>query len=290
MNAGNAETIIRRVAVALDASLQSSQAMQAAAELAASLQAELEGIFIEDINLIRLAELPFTREIRPASMTEETVNLQRMEQELRSLARQEQQKLELVAREKGISCTFRVRRGQIRAELMEAVTEVDVLILCGQSHVLEKFRRQTTGYALRATVFPGQQARPSVSVIFGRTQDDKRVLMAAASLADHLDMDISVLVTGDSDAETDDLRREANTLLESQTQRVNYIRLSGNQVSDLVIANASSNSQVLLVSSNNSLVTGGQLWHYLEQVSCPVLIVREQAADRGSPGTPSIPA
>ena len=130
MNAGNAETIIRRVAVALDASLQSSQAMQVAAELAASLQAELEGIFIEDINLIRLAELPFTREIRPASMTEETVNLQRMEQELRSLARQEQRNLELVAREKGISCSFRVRRGQIKAELMEAVAEVDVMTLC----------------------------------------------------------------------------------------------------------------------------------------------------------------
>jgi hypothetical protein len=44
------------------------------------------------------------------------------------------------------------------------------------------------------------------------------------------------------------------------------------------MATASSNSQVLLVNSNNSLVTGGQLWHYLEQVSCPVLIVREPAA------------
>ena len=278
MNAGIAETIIRRVAVALDASQQSSQAMQAAAELAASLQAELEGIFIEDINLIRLAELPFTREIRPASMTEETVNLQRMEQELRSLARQEQQKLELIAREKGISCSFRVRRGQVKTELMEAVTEVDVLTLCRPDYVSEKFMRHTIGYTLRATAFPGQQARPSVSAIFGRAQNEKSVLMAAASLAYRLDMDISVLVTGESDAETDDLQHEADTVLESQRQRVNYIHLSGNQVSDLVIATTSSISRVLLVNSNNSLVTGGQLWHYLEQVSCPVLVIRNQAA------------
>jgi len=290
MNALNTETIIRRVAVALDASLASSQALQAAAELAASLQAELEGIFIEDINLIRLAELPFTREIRPASMTEETVNVQRMEQELRSLARQEQQKLELIAREKGISCSFRIRRGQIKAELMEAVAEVDVMTLCRPGYVSEKFRRQTIGYSLRAAAFPGQQARSSVSVIFGRAQNEKRALMAAARLADRLDLGLSILVTGDSDAETDNLQREADTILGSQTQRVNFIRLSGNQVSDLVMATASSNSQVLLVNSNNSLVAGGQLWHYLEQVSCPVLIVREQAADRESPGTPSIPA
>ena len=102
--------------------------------------------------------------------------------------------------------------------------------------------------------------------------------MAAASLANRLQVDISVLVTGDSDNETDDLQREADTILESQTQQVNFIRLTANQISDLVIATASSNSGVLLVNSNNSLVTGGQLWHYLEQVSCPVLIIREQAA------------
>jgi nucleotide-binding universal stress UspA family protein len=210
MNAGNTETIIRRVAVALDASLQSSEALQAAAELAASLQAELEGIFIEDINLIRLAELPFTREIRPASMTEETVNVQRMEQELRSLARQEQQKLELVAREKGISCSFRIRRGQIKTELMEAVAEVDVLTLCRPGYVSEKFSRQTIGYSLRAAAFPGQQVKSSVSVIFGRALNEKRALMTAARLADRLDLGLSILVTGASDAETDDLQREAN--------------------------------------------------------------------------------
>lgn len=278
MNKVNAGTIIRRVAVALDASAQSSQAMQAAAELAASLQAELEGIFIEDINLIRLAELPFTREIRPASMTEEKFNLQRMEQELRSLARQQQQKLELVAREKGVSCSFRIRRGHIRAEMMEVVTEVDVLTLCSPGRASEIFRKHPTAFTLRADTTNWQQARPSVTVVFGNAQNEKSVLMAAASLAKRLDINISVLVTGGSDAETDDLQREAETILGSQTQPVSYSRLIGNLLSDLVLATTSSNSQVLLVNSNNSLVTGGQLWHCLEQVSCPVLIVREQAA------------
>ena len=278
MNNGNAENIFRRVAVALDASLQSSQALQAAAEMAASLQAELEGIFIEDINLIRLAELPFTREIRPASMTEETVNLQRMEQELRSLARQQQQKLELVAREKGINCSFRIRRGQIKAELMNAVTEVDVLTLCSPVHMSAMFGRETIRYTTPAAASPIQQARSSVSVIFGSAENEKNVLLAAARLAGRLDTDISVLLTADPVVETDDLQREAETILEPQTQPVNYIRLPGKQISDLVIATVSSNSQVLLVNSNNTLVTGGQLWPYLEQVFCPVLIVREQPA------------
>ena len=278
MNPGNAETIIQRVAIALDACHQSSQALLAAAEMAASLQAELEGIFIEDINLIRLAELPFTREIRPFSMTEETVDVKRMEQELRSLARQQQQKLELVAREKGIRCSFRIRRGQIKAELMNAVTEVNVLTLCRPVHMSGMFGRETIGDTTSTAAYPMQQARSSVSVIFGSAQNEKNALLAAARLAGRLDTDISVLLTADSDIETGDLQRQAETILEPQTQPVNYIRLAGKQISDLVIATVSSNNQVLLVNSNNTLVTGGQLWPYLEQVFCPVLIVREQPA------------
>jgi len=280
VNSGNTETIIRRVAVALDASLQNSQALRVAAEMAASLQVELEGIFIEDINLIRLAELPFTREIRLASMTEETVSLQRMEQELRTLARQQQQKLELVAREKGISCSFSIRRGQVKAELLDAISSVDVLTLCRPAHIPKSLRRKTGGYTMRGAASPLQQTRPSVSVIFGRERNGKKALMAAARLAEYLDQDISVLVTADSASETDDLQRKAKTILESHTQQVNYICSLRTQISDLIIASVSSNSQVLLVSSNNLLVTGGQLWPYLEQVSCPVLIIRGQSADR----------
>ena len=53
-----------RILVALDASPQSEAALRAAAELAALLEAELEGLFVEDINLLHLCGLPFGREIR----------------------------------------------------------------------------------------------------------------------------------------------------------------------------------------------------------------------------------
>ena len=58
------ELVIRRILVALDASRHSLAALEAAAELAARLKAELVGLFVEDIDLLRLAGLPFAREIR----------------------------------------------------------------------------------------------------------------------------------------------------------------------------------------------------------------------------------
>jgi nucleotide-binding universal stress UspA family protein len=53
----------QRILVALDASPASLAALDFATELAERHQAELLGIYVEDINLLRSAEIPFTREI-----------------------------------------------------------------------------------------------------------------------------------------------------------------------------------------------------------------------------------
>ena len=68
-------SLVRRILVAVDASHHSIAALEAAVELATRFQAELLGLYVEDINLLRLAQLPFGREVGtfshrlPADMT-----------------------------------------------------------------------------------------------------------------------------------------------------------------------------------------------------------------------------
>lgn len=275
MSAQQAQYLIKRVAVVLDASMQSHQALLEAAELAASMQAELEGVFVEDINLIHLAELPFTREIRPASMTLDTFDPGRMKRELRSLARQEQYKLESIARDRGIAHSFRIRRGSVRTEVMATVTEVDVLTLCRSGpQVTEKLQQHKTTSVDRLTHFPALQARPVVSVIFGGADNETRALASAAQLAERLDLDICVLLAGGCETDRETQRHEADKLLTKQNQRFKYIRVAGDTVSDLLNAMGPLKNRALVVSSNNSLVSNGKLWQYLEQASCPLFIVR----------------
>ena len=51
-----------RIWVALDESPRSTAALTAAAALAGELDAELAGLFVEDVNLQHLFDLPFARE------------------------------------------------------------------------------------------------------------------------------------------------------------------------------------------------------------------------------------
>ena len=50
---------IGRILVALDASPHSLNALRAAAELAAVTESELHGLYVEDLNLLRMCGLPF---------------------------------------------------------------------------------------------------------------------------------------------------------------------------------------------------------------------------------------
>jgi nucleotide-binding universal stress UspA family protein len=58
---------VRRIVVAVDSSPHAQAALDAAAALAARMHAELEGLFVEDIDLLNLAALPFGREFNMAT-------------------------------------------------------------------------------------------------------------------------------------------------------------------------------------------------------------------------------
>ena len=58
---------IRRILVALDASQHSQHALDVAVQLAAWHNADIEGLYVEDINLLRLAALGVGQEIGPTS-------------------------------------------------------------------------------------------------------------------------------------------------------------------------------------------------------------------------------
>ncbi|NIO41266.1 MAG: universal stress protein, partial [Burkholderiales bacterium] len=113
-------TEVRRILVALDASPHSQAALRAAAELAAELKAELLGVFVEDINLLRLAALPGAEEVVSALGRARALDPVRLERALRLQAAELRRALESVAAETHVRWAFRVTRGRVVNELLSA--------------------------------------------------------------------------------------------------------------------------------------------------------------------------
>ena len=128
-----ATEVKRRIVVLLDASGPGIEALEAAAARAAEVEAELVAVFVEDVDLLHVAGLPFAREIGVASATRRAMDAGAMERSLRALAGEARRSIEAVARRVPLQWSFSVAHGALSEELLAAAAEADLIVeaLCG---------------------------------------------------------------------------------------------------------------------------------------------------------------
>ena len=156
------ESPIRRILVALDASPASRFAIQTAVDLATRFGAQLVGLFVEDINLLRVARLPFVREVGAHSPSMRRLDPQDLERQLRRQADQMRRSLALAAEVEGIPWSFQVKRGPVAMEVMTAGADADLMIMGRVGRSLIAHRR--LGSTSRAMVLQ----RPGLLFILTR--------------------------------------------------------------------------------------------------------------------------
>jgi hypothetical protein len=119
---------IRRIVVRVDAAPRRRAVLVAAAALADKLEAELVGLFVEDVDLLHFAGLPFAREVGFTSATRRPLDVAAMERSLRALAKDAHETLALVARGTPVRWSFRVARGPEALELLAVATDEDLVV------------------------------------------------------------------------------------------------------------------------------------------------------------------
>jgi nucleotide-binding universal stress UspA family protein len=288
MNAEEHELTIRRILVALDASGHSLAALKAAVELAASLKAELLGLFVEDINLLRLAGLPFAQEIPYPLAAAQQMDSLRLEQELRTQASRAKRALAEAAEPVRVSWSFRVARGQVTAEVLTAASEVDLLSLGIASRpLIRRTRPGSTALTVAAraprTVLllqQGEKIRPPVLVTYDGSVSAKRALAIAARLIQTLKPNGSraliVLTVANANAPelAQRLEQEAETWLLGQDFQLSFRRLSKADVPGLVQAVRAEQAGLLVLGGEMLLLEAETIQALLDKISCPVLLVR----------------
>lgn len=270
MNEATAQTTIRRILVTLNAAGSGQPALEAAVRLAAILGAELDGVFVEDINLIRLAELPFLREVRPASLAEETISTKRMQRELRTLARHAEKMLEQAAREVGVPWTFQVWRGRAEAASLTKAFGADIMSLGQVSSRVSSRVRGT----IRAHTRQPRNAINSIAVLFRDSEKAALALTTACSLAQDLGGRLTVLLSGNMKDDIPGLKQKARTILQLYGQPARFVELTGNNAQSLAQAADMSGACVLISEAEHPFLKQGCLDQCLEALACPVLLVR----------------
>ena len=103
-------TGVERIVVALDAASENRTAIGTAARLATRWKAKLHGVFVEDDDLIRLAHLPFARQVT-LGFGVENLDLHQAERQIRAFAERARRELAAAANRHGIKWSFEIVRG-----------------------------------------------------------------------------------------------------------------------------------------------------------------------------------
>jgi nucleotide-binding universal stress UspA family protein len=126
MASPTAALAVTRVVVAVDALSPSYRALETATSLAAALHTQLVGLFVEDVDLLRLASLPFARVVDPYSAIEKPLEFLEIERRYRSQTTRLEHHLATIAQELHVQWSTRVLRGNAITEMLVEASASDL--------------------------------------------------------------------------------------------------------------------------------------------------------------------
>ncbi len=143
----------KKILVALDASPQSIHALETGAKLACALKVRLKGLFVEDIDILKLCESPIAQEIHFFSFRRNPAHRKRLEYQLKIMAEKINKKIADIASKLSIPWDFMVTRGGVASEILSAAEEADLVILGKSGWSKETFHIGSTAQNL---IFKGK--------------------------------------------------------------------------------------------------------------------------------------
>ncbi|HEY6096318.1 MAG TPA: universal stress protein [Gallionellaceae bacterium] len=259
-----------RIVLALDLSARSRVALETAAVLAAALDVELVGVFVEDINLLHLCGLPFTREVGLFSPGLRPFSVQEVERALNREAEEVQQRLAETAARLGVRWSFRVARGQIAAELFALANEPDLVVLGKGARAGAMSLGDFLAVPVRAAA-PSEAEARAVLAVYDGSSAARRALELANRIATANGMALKVLVEGASDREH--AQREAEIRTQLPGAAVRYRRVASVEPRALAAAGRQEKAGVLVLGSDGRFRGGAGFYILLNELDCPVVLV-----------------
>ncbi len=276
------ETTITRILVALDTSPYSQAALEAASDLAVLLHAELVGLFVEDADLLRLASLPFARELLYAGQAEEQIDGHAMERALKAEAEQIRRALQLTAGRRQIQWSFRVARGRVAKEVLTAAHDFDLVVMgqasrrTGPAARVGNTARALARQAPRTVAFlrPGSRFGKPVVVVFDSSESAMAALATGARLAEEDHRNLVVILIGATPEDIAPLRDQAHSWLHQRGLQARTVELRQAHAGDVIYALRREGGRVLVLGGDSPLAAQQSLDVFFRQIGYPIIVAR----------------
>lgn len=190
---------VERILVAIDASMRSYDALEAAVEFATLLQTPLTALFVEDVNLVKLSELPFAKELDRSSGVMRPLDSQSVIRALQLEAQNLQKRLSEESKKRRINLSMKIVRGHYIAAAVEMAGKSDIVFVGDSTRLF--YERSSRKLDFPNERKPGFGHKP-VWVFYDGSAVTRRGLALALHLSKEYGLDLVILTAeGCSEAE-----------------------------------------------------------------------------------------
>jgi nucleotide-binding universal stress UspA family protein len=279
MSAADRFDEIRKILIALDASPASQAALELAADLAVRHQAELIGIFVEDINLLRSADISFTQEVGEFTAIPRHVDSRQVENELKAHSRRIEEMLSSIATRANVHWSFRSVRGLIPGELMAAAEGTDLIIL-GKKGWSEGVQIGSTAKKLAAlspvqSLILEHKVRPDtpVLVIYDGSEGSQNALRTASRICSP-GSTLTILVPAEDQESAQEIYAGLGAWIDEQEFQIQFRwvdDLKGKRISNMALI---SGCDIVILPAQSKHFHPKAIISMVKNADCAVLLVR----------------
>jgi len=270
---------IDRIVVALDAVSENRAAIDTAVRLAVRWRARLHGVFVEDDDLLRLAHLPFARQVSLGAGVER-LTLQQAERQLRAFAEHARRDVAAAATRQNVDWSFAVVRGAAAAGIAAASATDFIVAGTATRPIGGHFRSESRWWAAvepaLASFLLASRAwdrhAAVVTLVRNREPVAERLLDGAAQLAEAVGGQLTIICPSEL-AEDEGFVGWLGERLEHYTVPVE-IELAPADPTDLLQRIGELDCRLIAIAADDPQAAREKLRDLSTRIGCDVLVVR----------------
>lgn len=271
MTASSGEPRGRRIVVLFGGGSADASVAGVLASLVSESPTDVTGVFVEDLTLFRLAELPFTTEVCRVTTVRRPLTTGELERQLRVQASRAERAVRRVAEQVGSRWSFRKHRGRLSTALAEA-SDVDLLLLGAARRALATAGElSATARTVRAS--EAEPRRP-IAVLLDRADTGGRAVDAAVELALRTGRGLILFLPSGSAASPPDLTLRLQAL---GAKRASVRTVPSIDADAMLSAVRRAGPAVLVIDAGEGGFEERKIEALRRGLSCPMVVVRSAA-------------
>lgn len=278
----------RRLLVVFDPAFENMPAVDSVAQLAARMEAELMGLFIEDEDLLRAAGYPGASTVSVLSATRSSLDAAVLRRALKAQAEASRQNLERAARARQIKTSFEVRQGRLQTEVLALSEDVDLVVVdwsCGEFLMRAAGgRRERPGAIARAIaeavrrpvllLRKGANLSGAVLVAYDGSPAANEALELGIELAEHDGGTVEVVFLTESLVALRDWQEAVSSRVRGRPVVALYHYMPHPDLNELYREARRQHATLMVLEASLPLLEGAAAQKLLSHMDCSVLLVR----------------